>query len=264
MTISRIKIKNIAAFLAAALSLSSMLPALSSCGTPTSGDKPDVTGEGNHGVTTGAGENPIAAVTTTYRIAIPNLLDDNYKASGDPDYTPIIAEIPITGKNQATAFHNSHRLLTVDTTSVKATNFTEWHDKRTVLSLFDGDDNYFSGEGNKMGGGVSNGELIVEFSLVGSAIASAYAFVTGNDSGQYAERTPGAWTLYGSADGKNWKALDEVKDSGMVAKDAEYFGYEIDEEARFRCRYYRIVFTEDLNGFVISSFQLNQMYLYSD
>jgi len=208
--------------------------------------------------------------TTEYRIKIPNLLDDSrlpedYDPGTPGDEPNPDAEKPVTGWEKANEYHTSHKTATVSQSSITSYNFTEWHEGRSALSLFDGDDNYFNeeGSGTKMGGGLS-GDLIVEFRTNRAVTLSGYAFVTGNDSGQYPERSPGAWTLSGSTDGKTWVVLDEVKDGGIRAADHEYFGYEIDGESQGSYTYYRFEFTKDVYLQHLTSFQLNELYLYID
>lgn len=241
---------------------------LCSCATTAkpSGGASETTGTGLPDPDSGVAD---VGETTTYRIKIPNLLDDSALPEGDggtrPGQTPTNAEIPITGSKAASEYHNSHKVLRIQESSITAYNFTEWHDQRTVLSLIDGNDNYFNteGGGNKMGGSV-NGELIIEFRLTRASKVVGYAFVTGNDSGSYADRTPGSWTLSGSNDGKTWTVLDAVEDGGMQAADHEYFGYEVDPDKQGNYLYYRLLIDSNLMGFPLTSFQLNALYIYSD
>lgn len=49
-----------------------------------------------------------------------------------------------------------------------------------------------------------------------------YNFATGNDSGDYGNRTPVSWVLYGSNDGENWDTLDTRSDAVVANANNTY------------------------------------------
>ena len=167
---------------------------------------------------------------------------------------------PVTG-GAATIYHNSHEQIAYVEGS-GTYDFNPWDDGKNMTSLFDGKDGYFnSGEQTKIGGGSNGKDLSIEFETE-SATLVGYAFVTGNDSGNYKERSPKEWYLYGSNDGKEWTLLDHVENSGIYAVDHGYFGYGIDESVRGEYSHYRVRFTKNISDGQFGDFQLNEMYLY--
>jgi len=240
--------------LAACAAALALVLALSSCGAKGT--------EG--GITAAADEREpdhIEQATTTYRVNIPDLLDESV-GSGDVDYSDFKTENPVIGEDAA-RFHNRYSIIKVDVDSIKTVNYVAWGDE-TPDKLFDLYDGVFREKQTKMGGSVQNSELIIEFVADKSTLA-AYAFVTGNDSGTYPERSPSSWTLYGSVDGgDNWAVLDSVFDSAIEPGDHVYYGYTVDEESRGEYSHYRVVFTASYASTAIGSFQLNEFYLYAD
>lgn len=183
---------------------------------------------------------------------------------GQPSEQVYPSENPITGKDAATKYHNSHKVVSVIKGSGKTENFSPWHDGREVDSLFDGADGFFRpDQQTKMGGGVGSNKLVVTFRTEKATLVG-YALVTGNDSSGYPERSPAEWTFYGSIDGNTWTTLDYVYDSAIEPADHEYYGYEIDKENQAEYSYYKFEFTVNLMSTGISSFQLNECYLYAD
>ena len=233
---------------------------LASCGGRAGGAGADASG-GKDGDRITSGETEKTVRTNSKGEPIPNVLDDDPLPSSDGTIPE--DESPITGISAAKKYHSEHKVLSVLGGSVKTENFTEWHDGRSGESLFDGKDGYFSSERNKMGGVVEGGPLAVEFKTSPSVVVG-YAFVTGNDSSGYPERSPSEWTLYGSNDGKNWNVLDYVYDGRIAAADNEYFGYEVDENTRAEYSFYRFEFTLDTYNSPVSTFQLNECYIYAD
>ena len=191
---------------------------------------------------------------------IPNVYDDGVKV--DPANPP---EKPITGKNDAIKYHSSHTKVPIIMGSGETENFSPWNDNESkVAFLFDERDGYFNpNEQSKLGGSVFGGTLVITFKTEKSTLVG-YALVTGNDSGSYPERSPLEWSFYGSKDGNEWSLIDYVYDSSIEALDHEYFGYEIDDDKQAEYKYYKFEFTLNLNGAPVSSFQLNEMYLYAD
>lgn len=269
------------------LTIAFVLPVIScgmAGGAPEPLPDPDITGAGNIGGNVPAGQDGTeqddqdGKEVTTYRVHIPNLLNDREKPSegyvhddgGDGDDTyPTPPEPPVrkAGYPDETTleYHNSHRTAIVKTDSIYAADFREWSDGAPA-QLFDGDDGYFTagnGGGTKLGGDVSDGRLILTFETEPATVIS-YAFVTGNDSWDYSDRSPRAWTLYASADGSNWITLDEVVESGIEAIDHGYYLFETDGAMRGSYAYYRFEFTETLGNNGVPNIQLNECYLYTD
>ena len=198
--------------------------------------------------------------TNSKGVPIPNVLKDDETEFGPEP----AAETPLTEKSKVLSYHNSHSLISYVNGSGKCRNFDPWGDGKLVESLFDGKDGYFNtNDQTKLGGNVSNGELIVEFKTEKATLVG-YALVTGNDSKDYGERNPNEWTLSGSNDGRNWTVIDYVYDGKITASNHQYFGYEIDPDARAEYSYYQFKFTLNIYNSPITSLQLNEMYLYKD
>ena len=198
--------------------------------------------------------------TNSMGFPIPDVLkDESVEFGPEPE-----AENPITEKNKAQSYHNSHSLISFVKGSGKYYNFNPWDDGKQVESLFDGKDGYFNTKDqSKLGGIVSKGELVLEFRTEKATLVG-YALVTGNDSKNFSDRNPGEWTLSGSNDGKNWTVLDYVYDGNITASDHQYFGYEIDDDVKAEYSYYQFRFTSDIYYAPVTSLQLNELYLYKD
>ena len=219
--------------------------------------------DGGTGTESSDGEGAVITTERTVRTnskgqPIPDVLGDMTVELGpEPE-----AEKPITNADSVRSYHNGHKALTYVNGSGKYRNLDGWGNEDRVDYLFDGKDGYFKpGEQSKLGGIVSNGELVIEFRTE-KAVLVGYAFVTGNDSGNYKERSPKEWYLYGSNDGKEWTLLDHVENSGIYAVDHGYFGYGIDESVRGEYSHYRVRFTKNISDGQFGDFQLNEMYLY--
>ena len=243
--------KNIIRSAALAAALAALL---ASCGSIS--DQPATTDPGTAEITTVESD----VRTNSKGVAIPNVLkDENAEFGPEPE-----AEDPLTDRSKVLSYHNSHSTITFVKGSGKYNNFDPWGDGKLIESLFDGKDGYFNtGEQTKLGGNVSNGELIIEFKTEKATLVG-YAFITGNDSGSYGERNPGEWTLSGSNDGRNWTVIDYVYDGSITASDHQYFGYEIDPDVRAEYSYYQFKFTLNIYSSPVTSLQLNEMYLYKD
>ena len=242
--------------------LSALIILFTSCKASTGkGDLPQTDGEGNAIVTEATGKT-WESRTNSKGERIPNVFDD--AASSSPDADPAKPpEDPIMGKDAAKNYHSSHKVVSVVSGSAASENFNPWHEGRDVESLFDGKDGFFNeDEQTKMGGNAQMGRVVVTFRTEKTTLVG-YAFVTGNDSANYPDRTPLEWTFYGSKDGKEWTVIDYVYDSAMDPRDHEYYGYEIDKDKQAEYKYYRIDFTLSLTASPLTSFQLNELYLYA-
>lgn len=141
---------------------------------------------------------------------------------------------PLVGED-AVAWMREHELLNSKANFLSAyISVACWADKEGPAQLLDGDfDGDYSLEsmennsGGKLGCAMPNGAYFV--CQTEQAIApGAYVLVTGNDTATYSDRNPIQWVLYGSTDGENWVALDQVSNGNMVADDFLPHVYTID------------------------------------
>ncbi len=168
---------------------------------------------------------------------------------------------PLVGED-AIAWMNDHNFLNANTNILSAyISVSCWADQEGPAQLFDGNFNptFSLGDmeatsGGKLGCGIPQGAYMVV--QTEDAIApNAYAFVTGNDTATYPERNPVQWVLYGSTDGENWVALDQVKAGNMVGDNFEPHVYTMEN-------------TKAYNWFCLSventgSLQLNEFMLFN-
>lgn len=137
-------------------------------------------------------------------------------AAAGKEATPLIGEEAINWMNDHKCLNGATDILSVYV-SVPC-----WGDNEGPDKLFDLDySEAFSLEGlagshnGKLGCGTPSGAYIVVQTK--DAIApDAYVFVTGNDTATYPDRNPIQWVIYGSADGENWVALDQVSAGNMT------------------------------------------------
>lgn len=131
---------------------------------------------------------------------------------------------PLTGED-AIAWMNDHKFLN------DAANFLSayvsvkcWGDVEGPDKLVDGEYNptfalsdMETNSGGKLGCAIPEGAYIVL--KTEKAIApTGYVLVTGNDTATYVDRNPVQWVLYGSTDGENWVALDQVKAGNLAGE----------------------------------------------
>lgn len=129
---------------------------------------------------------------------------------------------PIIGEDAA-KWMQDHVLLNEETNILSAyISVSCFADQEGPAQLFDADfdgsysaDDIVEHSGGKLGCGIPEGAYLV-FQTEKAIAPTAYVFVTGNDTDFYPERNPVQWVLYGSTDGENWVALDQVSNGNMV------------------------------------------------
>ena len=90
----------------------------------------------------------------------------------------------------------------------------------------EGVENLFDGEAATKYCWPCYGETDVTFELKEADTATHYALMTANDTKSHNSRNPEKWILYGSADGKKWVELDNVK-KGRSAMNKQNFTWNV-------------------------------------
>ena len=85
----------------------------------------------------------------------------------------------------------------------------------------------------------------VSFQLSKPQVIKTYALGSANDAVKFPERNPTDWTLYGSADGSDWKVLDRQTGQSMTA-DYTLYEYTMDNDAAYA--YYKLEITKNQGG----------------
>lgn len=99
-------------------------------------------------------------------------------------------------------------------------------------------------------------EVVWQIELPAAEALNSYTFTSGNDE---PERDPQQWRLEGSADGKTWSILDEMKDQKPFASRGETKRFTLPVGARrVALKHYRIVFPPNPG---VSHFQLAEITL---
>lgn len=62
---------------------------------------------------------------------------------------------------------------------------------------------------------VGGSDITVEWQMVDPSVITDYVVYTANDTDVYPDRNPIRWTLYGSADGKDYEVVHQVDDAGL-------------------------------------------------
>lgn len=159
---------------------------------------------------------------------------------------------PLSG-DAAKNFISSHESLQA---SVKASSLytdADVYGDGPVENLFDGvytEQAFHSNGGGKMGTGDDNARVVWQTEQ--AVTLSAYAMVVGNDTSDWPERNPIAWTLYGSSDGKEWTVIDALSDGKMQPINFEPYVYEIESPASYS--YYSLVVEQTNGGFQLCEF----------
>lgn len=118
---------------------------------------------------------------------------------------------------------------------------------RTTMDGFGGEgvDNLFDGEAGTKYCWPCYGETDITFELKAADTPTHYAFMTGNDTKNYTSRNPEKWKIYGSADGKTWEVLADVK-KGRNLMNKENFTWSVFEfEKTGEYQYYKIHIEND-------------------
>lgn len=154
--------------------------------------------------------------------------------------------VPLTG-DEAFAFIDSHESLANEVNRDSLFTEAKLYGDGPLVNLFDSiyTEQNFGQNGGKTG--ASGTQLRISWLMNSETTIGAYAMVTGNDSEEYSDRNPLAWTLYGSADGNQWQVIDAVSDGKLPAANFEPCVYEIDSPSAYR--YYCLVIEGTGDGF---------------
>ncbi len=173
-------------------------------------------------------------------------------------------ETPVAAGDEFDAWHSDHQSNVVQILNVTSSDITPYNDTtETFPSLYDQDLT------TKLGGttGTQTVTLIIE--CAPNTKLASYAIVTAGDSATY-ERTPGAWTLYGTnadpttATDDDWKVLDDVKNAGTENVNDTGFAYDIDAANQAEYTHYKMVFTMGVRyEYTLSGFQLSELFFYA-
>ena len=98
-----------------------------------------------------------------------------------------------------------------------------------------------------------NAYVIFKASRLGAV--SGYTITTGNDSGDYAGRSPKSWTLYGSNDQKNWTIIDQVSND-VVLQDENATAYNYNCSSSAEYEYFKWEITEGGSLLQVSELKL--------
>ncbi len=147
-----------------------------------------------------------------------------------------------------------YQLLTyIDQSSISGPGGWTRHEVDDMLDgLFETTDN----GSNKYGQNLSS--VDVTWKMTRSVKISAYAIYTANDTEEYPERNPKSWTLYGSTDGENWKAIHSVEDAQLPVANYTPTLFEFENNRSYQ--YYRWSLESTVEGGV---FQLSELLLYT-
>ena len=167
---------------------------------------------------------------------------------------------PLTGTVEGDRLHNvglgggtqalteSYNAL-VDLNSVAGS--ADFHDGESKKKLFDGDKD--SKWLNNEGAPSVDTPRWVSFALSEAKTSTAYMIQSANDS---SERDPMAWTVYGSADGSSWTALDSRSD---VYFDGRYEPRVYTFENTTAYQYYKLEITKNRGNNAMTQFAAFEM-----
>ena len=141
----------------------------------------------------------------------------------------------------------------IDRNSV--TGPTAWG-RHVALDVLDGLFESTAEGSNKYGGDAQNAG--VTWKMTRSVTINAYAVYTANDTDEYPGRNPKAWTIYGSDDGNDWKAVHSVQDAQLPIENYTGTVFEINNSKSYQ--YYRFALEEVEAG---DSFQFSELLLYT-
>ena len=118
---------------------------------------------------------------------------------------------------------------------------------KTTVDGFGGEgvENLFDGEAGTKYCWSCYGETDITFSLKEADAPTHYAFMTANDTKSYWTRNPEKWTVYGSADGKTWDVLANVKKGRSLLPKENYTWSVFALDVTGKYQYYKIHIEND-------------------
>ena len=116
----------------------------------------------------------------------------------------------------------------------------------------------FDGQTNTKWCETSTAAPYVMFRTDTPVTVSAYALWSANDTANHQGRNPKCWTLWGSADGENWTAIDRVYDGQMNTANYTSSAYAAGASVP-GCSYFVLVVHSTVDG---TTMQLSEMQLF--
>lgn len=145
--------------------------------------------------------------------------------------TPLVSDA-------AADWMGTHTILTdlVDVSTALCTTGSFVPDEG-VDRLFDGiyTADAFEQAGGKLCAPMTRGHIV--WKMNEAVTPAGYVLVTGNDTAQYPDRNPIAWTLYGASEDGNWEILDAVRVGNLEGLDfaSHVYALELTESYQYFC-----------------------------